>query len=104
MSTVINLNLLNFHRPAPEIRTSDDLNASLAEQRQQQRGEEGRIIDVTSYSRITTEKLEQEISDRGKVRDAARIVPYSSPELTYDHRGRMVVLSNHKGQYVDSYA
>lgn len=106
MTTVINLNFLNFFRLNQDNQnTFNDIsvNNQLADRRQEDPPERERIIDVTPYNRLA-------VNDEKDLRPVVTsnqqtklVIPHDLIARTYDRRGNSVDYAFHKGLNIDSY-
>ena len=110
MTTVINLNILNLFgnifgpKPNPFSTDDTDVDASTYGRRRDDRPQEGKVIDVTPFSRVVDEdgsarKYRQARSRR--VEQAAKA--YESVKM-YDRAGVKFYSARSKGVYVDIYS
>ena len=111
MTTVINLNILNFFgsgadKPAEK---EVDTDAGYSERREDHSRWRDRVIDVTPYARATDDKEER---SRGLAchapalrgpRSARAIAAHSVVNKTYDRKGKVVPCFLPKGMNIDSY-
>ncbi|MBI4682443.1 MAG: hypothetical protein HY757_04995 [Nitrospirae bacterium] len=110
MTTVINLNILNFFRLKLNKFTVNNvqLNAQLPYRRQDTQAEREDVIDVTPYSNVVAD-------NEGINRTGINypVSPYRHAEVvkgsdvidkTYDRMGNKIQCCHPKGTHIDSYA
>lgn len=104
MTTVINLNFLNFFGPGADNHAAHDtrLNTRSSGQQHNSSSQEGRIIDVTPRS--TNQRESRPVPVAANSDQIKRITPQAMAAMTYDRRGNSVQYAFQKGQYIDSYA
>jgi hypothetical protein len=109
MTTVINLNILNFFRLKQNNYTVNDvrIHNNFSEKKQGESKRNDRVIDVTPYSRaldIRKDLMAHNVQGpEGKASQARLISGPAAIDKTYDHRGNAVQIYDSKGTYVDSY-
>ncbi len=110
MTTVINLNILNFFRLKLNKFTVNDvqLNAQFPYRRQGTQAEREDVIDVTPYSKVVADN---EVINRKDIKFP--VSPYRQAEVvkgpdiinkTYDREGNKIQCCHPKGTHIDSYA
>lgn len=104
MTTVINLNILNFFRLKFNKLLPDDAHAHMNHSDGRQRDTRGRgqVIDITQYSTSAEEDKEYLPAVRN-ARQADVLVPAHLINRTYDRSGRSVQHISQKGLNIDSY-
>ena len=109
MTTVINLNLLNFFRLKLNSFTVNDtrINAQFPDGGRRHQPEKNNVIDVTAQSRVMEDSIGDNGSDlRLPARRPVQSIAVASPakvDKTYDRRGKMIQSFMQKGMHVDSY-
>jgi hypothetical protein len=109
MTTVINLNIVNFFRLKLNKFTVDDIssNTRVPDKRYNYSPGEKHVIDVTPYSRVIDDYEVAEGKDTKFPVSSLRKTNFvmSPPEInkTYDRRGKTIQYFQPKGVYVDSY-
>lgn len=109
MTTVINLNLLNFFRLKLNSYTVNEtrINAQFTDGGHRHQPEKDNFIDVTAQSRVAADSKGDNVSDsRLPARRPVQSLPVASPanvDKTYDRRGHMIQYFMQKGMHVDSY-
>ena len=109
MTTVINLNLLNFFRLKLNSFTVNEtrINAQFTDGGRKHQPEKDNIIDVTAQSRVVADSAGGNRPDlRLPARRSVQSLPVASPanvDKTYDRRGNMIQYFMQKGMHVDSY-
>lgn len=110
MTTVINLNILNFFRLKFNRYTTNDVrfNTRISEKKQDQPGEKDHIIDVTPYSRVMSEAETAYENNAqlpaGEVHHPQLVHSPLRTDKTYDREGRSIQSFLPKGTQIDSYA
>lgn len=109
MTTVINLNILNFFRQESNKYTVNDIrfNTYHSGQKHDDPPQKDNVIDVTPFSRVVSEN---EIVHKKPVEfpviPARQAKPVNNPSLinkTYDRYGNTIQFLHAKGLHIDSY-
>ena len=110
MTSVINLNILNFFRLREQNSTTNNIrfNAFNLEKRQSDDPANERIIDITPLSRVTADAKEPESEEPSlsliDYRQPGSRTYYSSSRDAYNRKGESVTYFYPKGLHVDVYA
>lgn len=111
MTTVINLNLLNFFGFGPEkpAEKEVDLNAGHPGRRENPSRWNDRVIDVTPYARVADDNKDDRsrgMACHALTRDPRRarsVAAHSVVNKTYDRKGKVIPCFLPKGMNIDSY-
>jgi hypothetical protein len=105
MTTVINLNILNFLKLKHDEHTVNDyrLNSEFPESNKEHATDRERTIDITPQNRILKNKEVDLLPAVSRFRQARLPVPQIMEHKTYDRKGNSVQYIHEKGINIDSY-
>jgi hypothetical protein len=111
MTTVINLNIMNFFGLKPNKFAVNDVRLNTRNSDGRQRNSsynKDRIIDVTPYCRVVADNEADSQKDVESSLDKAlqkkNVMNNTVMGTIYDRKGRIIQCFQQKGMYVDSYA
>jgi hypothetical protein len=111
MTTVINLNFLNFfrlkldnHNLNLNVNDNRSYNQYIGNRRQNDLPEQEDFIDVTPYSRVLDENDERSALQIIDARKTKELVSNSGTHKIYNRKGNTVQHFQEKGLHVNSYA
>jgi len=109
MSTVINLNILNFIRFKLNNHTVNDvrINNNFSDRKKDDSQANGMVVDVTPYNRAIEDRRDLMVRDMS-VPDtytsrAQLVMETTAADNTYDRRGNLIQTHESKGMHIDSY-
>lgn len=109
MSTVINLNILNFFRLKLNNHTVNDvrINNNFSDRKKDEPRESDMVIDVTPYNRAIESRGDLVVRDidvpDAKTSQTQMVLAANAVESTYDRRGNAIQIYESKGTHIDSY-
>lgn len=110
MTTVINLNILNLFgnlfgpKPNPFSTDDTDADARTYGRRRDDRPQEGRVIDVTPFSRVVDEEGVARKNRPARLRRVEQAAKAYESVQMYDRAGVKIFSPRSKGMFVDIYS
>jgi hypothetical protein len=105
MTTVINLNILNFLKLKLDEHTVNDyrLNPEFPERDKEHTPDKEHIIDITPHNRVSKNREVDLLPAVSRFRKAMPLPPQIMENKTYDRKGNSVQYIHEKGINIDSY-